>query len=140
MNEGKLIESAAKHEGLMLTAYRDSRGVWTAGYGRNLQVMVISQRTAVEWLAEDLNKAVVAAKHFPEYAYLDTDARQNAFIEMVFNLGPVGISKFVNMLTAIRRQHFADAAKHALDSEWAVQVGKRAHTLAEMLRTGEFQE
>lgn len=140
MNEGKLIGSTQKHEGCRLTAYQDTRGVWTIGWGRNLQTLRISAQQAAEWHNEDLSTAIAEAKGFPEYACLDTDARQNAFIEMVFNMGPRKVLGFTNMLAAIRLQHFADAAKHALDSDWAKQVGKRAVTLSEMLRTGEFPQ
>jgi len=42
------------------------------------------------------------------------------------------------MLTAIKNEEWDEAARQALDSKWAQQVGSRATELAEMLRTGEY--
>lgn len=138
MNEGKLLELLKQHEGCRLKAYKDTVGVWTIGYGRNLQTMTITQKQAEEWLIEDMHTAITAAKRFPEYAFLDTDARQAAFIEMVYNLGSLGLSRFTNMLTAIIAKDWAQVAIEALDSTWAKQVGARANVLSAMYFTGKF--
>lgn len=138
MNEVKLIQSVRQHEGYRAKAYTDTAGVWTAGYGRNLQTMTVSSHVAEEWLAEDVYLAEAEAKKFYEWRFLDTDARQNAFVEMVYNLGSGGVAKFENMLLAIRQSNWVEAAKQALDSKWATQVGKRGLTLIAMLQTGEF--
>jgi lysozyme len=126
------------HEGLRLTAYQDSEGVWTIGYGRNLQVMKIDQKQATTWLIEDARAAATLAQHLPPWPYLDTRARQNVFIEMVFNLGPVRLSKFTDFFAAIKAQDWSRAAIEMLDSKWAKQVGKRANTLAELMKYGEY--
>lgn len=138
MKAYKLFDSAKTAEALRLTAYQDSRGVWTIGYGRNLQVLRISKEQAEQWFNEDMQQAITAAQSFPEYTYLDTDARQNAFIEMVFNMGASKVRGFKKMLAAIRLRGWASVADEALDSDWAKQVGNRAQVLAKMLETGEF--
>lgn len=140
MKADLLLDSIEGHEAFRAKAYQDSNGVWTIGYGHNVQVMTISPRQAEIWLAQDVIAAEEAAKKFPEYAYLDTDARQNAFIEMVFNMGPGKVAEFKNMLNAIKQRRWDYAADCALDSLWARQVGQRAITLATMLRTGQFPQ
>lgn len=140
MNKEKLIESVKRGEGCKLRSYQDTAGVWTIGYGHNLQVIRINQSLADEWLLDDINSAAIAASMFPEWQFLDTEARQNAFIEMVFNLGPTRLSFFKAMLAAIRAQDWTTVAKEALDSKWATQVGQRAIRLIAMLQTGQFQE
>lgn len=140
MNPSKLLTSLQVHEGCRLKSYQDSRGIWTIGYGRNLQELQITQEDADRWLSEDMLTAHEEAKKFPEYAFLDTEARQNAFTEMVFNLGAPRLRKFVKMLAAIRAQDWPEVSKQALDSSWHTQVGRRAEVLAKMLETGEFGE
>jgi len=140
MDIGRLSLSLKKHEGLKLRAYQDTEKVWTIGYGTNLQTLRIDDELAERWLGEGIRSATVSAKMFPEWQYLDTDARQNAFCEMVYNLGPMRLSGFRKMLDAIKVQDWKTVAKEALDSKWATQVGQRAVTLIAMLQTGQFQE
>ena len=52
------------------------------------------------------------------------------------HLGAVRFARFKRMLAAVDKMNFADAAKEMMDSRWARQVGKRARTLAAMMRTG----
>ena len=56
-------------------------------------------------------------------------------IEMVFQLGIGGVSKFKNMLEALRESDYANAAVHILASNWHKQTPKRCEELAEVLRT-----
>ena len=126
------------HEGLRLRAYQDSEGVWTIGYGRNLQVMEITPRQATEFLIEDARKATALAQSFPCWDKLDTRARQNVFIEMVFNLGPARLGEFKKFIAAIMRQDWPAAAKEMLDSKWATQVGNRAVRLAALMSRGSY--
>lgn len=138
MDSGRLLQSVQKGEGCKLRSYQDTEKVWTIGWGRNVQTMKISQELADAWLIEDLKTAVVSAKMFPEWAALDTDARQNAFVEMVFNLGPLRFGGFKNMRAAIAAKDWETVAEEGKDSKWFTQVGKRAVRLLEMFRTGQF--
>lgn len=139
MDIGRLRISTQNHEGCKLTAYQDSRKIWTIGYGTNLQTLKIDLETADKFFTNGLQNAIVAARMFPVWASLDTDARQNAFIEMVYNMGALKVSGFVNMLAAIKVQDWETAAKQGMASDWSAQVGHRAVEITEMLRTGKFQ-
>jgi lysozyme len=144
VNIAKLKASIAKHEGCNLRSYLDTVGIWTVGYGRNINnepdaaTKVISQVQADAWLDEDIRIAMNGAVAMSCYQFLDTDARQNAFIEMVFNMGVPRVSKFTGMIAGIKAKNWEKAAAEALDSKWASQVKRRAEILASMLRTGEF--
>jgi lysozyme len=140
MNDEKLNALIQEHEGLRLRAYQDSVGVWTIGYGTNLQELVIDQPTAAKFLEVGIFSARVAAKMFPQWHFLDTDARQNAFVELVYNIGPNRLAFFKKALEAISRQDWVTVGKELLDSKWATQVGQRALTLIAMFQTGEFQK
>jgi lysozyme len=133
-----LLNSIKLHEGLRLEAYLDSEGVWTIGYGRNLQVLKITAGQAEKWLREDIETAHLEAERFPEWEYLNTVARRNVFVEMVFNLGASRLRGFGKMLEAIRSSDWAEAAVQMLDSKWARQVGYRAKSLSGVMESGSY--
>lgn len=134
----RLLESLMKHEGLRLEAYQDTEGVWTIGYGRNLQELEIDSAQATNWLIEDAKTASVLASNFPCWPKLDTQARQNVFIEMCYNLGPPRLSRFTSMIAAIEAQDWSTVAKEMLNSKWAKQVGQRAINLAALMYSGSY--
>lgn len=138
MLSDQLIASTKRHEGWRDKAYQDTEGVWTVGYGRNLQELTISLSLGESWLREDLRSAERYAETFPEYDLLDNPTRRDVFIEMVFNMGPSRVAGFKNMLAAIREGDWEEAAVQMLDSKWARQVGIRARRLAEQMRTGKY--
>jgi lysozyme len=134
----RLIESIKRHEGWRNKAYQDSLGVWTIGYGTNLQELIITEEQGERWLIEHLEDFLAAAKRFPEWEYLDTKARRNVFVEMIYNMGPSRVAGFKNMLGAFREQDWELAAKEMLTSRWAEQVGTRAERLAALMRQGTY--
>lgn len=70
-------------------------------------------------------------------------------LDMAYNLGAYGLLSFSRMLAHLRtagnaldgddhetaRQEYELAAKEALDSRWAQQVGQRAETIAQLFRS-----
>ena len=71
---------------------------------------------------------------------LNTDPRQDVFIEMVFNMGPSRVAGFRNMLQAFRDEDWELASVEMLDSKWARQVGVRANRLAKIMSDGKYDE
>ena len=139
MNKNKLAEQLKKHEGLRLKPYTDTVGKLTLGIGRNLEDKGITEQEALFMLNNDvdyfygqLNKKLTWFKN------LD-DARQNALVNMAFNLGVAGLLSFKNMLNHCGNGHYEDAAVEMLNSKWADQVGYRSAELAWQMRTGEYQ-
>lgn len=155
----KLVQSVKFHEGLRLSAYRDTKGIWTIGYGHNLEASppankpasydgyVISQAQADKWLAEDIGKAVAAAHASEEWPYMNTLARQHALIELIFNMGlgrePAegkpgrGYLSFIRTRAAMRNGDWAAVVKGLETSKWAKDVGPgRSGRIIEMMRTG----
>jgi len=51
-------------------------------------------------------------------------------------LGLSRLLKFKRMIAALEREDYTNAAKEALDSRWAEQVGNRAKDIAVMIRVG----
>jgi lysozyme len=81
----------------------------------------------VQQAMEDLDAVL------PCWTELDT-SRQNALVDMMYNLGRTRFSEFKNMIAAVKERDFDTAAEEMLDSLWARQVHGRARTLASMMK------
>jgi lysozyme len=135
MSDSILVHRLKQHEGLRLKAYQDTVGVWTIGYGTNLQELTIDDATAEKWLLKDIETATREASGLRFFGELSA-VRQRVVIEMVYNLGLGRFLQFRKTVAAIERKDWEAAAKEMLDSRWAQQVGRRARLLAEIMRTG----
>jgi lysozyme len=95
----KMIES---FEGLRLTAYQDSVGVWTIGYGHTKRVkkgQTITQAQAEAFLKQDLAEAEAAVNG---RGLTLTDNQFAALVSFTFNLGAGGLAKLLkNGLAAV---------------------------------------
>jgi lysozyme len=132
----ELRDMLIRHEGVKLKPYRDSVGKLTIGCGRNLDDVGISDLEAFMLLNNDISRVDTALKK--EFAWYQRigEKRQIVVANMAFNMGVAGIKGFTQMIEAIKRQDWEDAAKQMLSSKWAGQVGKRAVELAEKMRSG----
>lgn len=139
MNVERLAHSIRIHEGLRLKPYLCPAGKLTIGYGRNLEEHGIAVDEAETMLFNDLSAFYHAAfRVVPGFADLG-DVRQNACIEMLYQIGEAGVRKFARFLAAIEAQDFERAAAEMLDSKWARSDSPaRASRLAEQMRSGEF--
>jgi lysozyme len=62
---------------------------------------------------------------------------EEIIIEMIFQLGKTGVSKFKNMWKALSGLEYSVAASEMLDSRWAKQTPNRAQAMsAEMASLG----
>jgi lysozyme len=131
-----LIEDVKAAEGYRARAYQDSVGVWTIGYGTNLQDLEIDRETAERWCLDKLEIAEAECQSaFVWFEHL-TPRRQRVLVEMTYNLGMTRLRGFHQTLAAIRAGDYDRAASQMLQSLWARQVGKRAIRLANMMREG----
>ena len=131
----ELIESVKHHEGYREKAYQDTVGVWTIGYGTNLQVLEVDSEVATKWLIEELERCAESVDKLEGLGHI-SPARRDVLIEMAYNLGINGLRRFRNTLNLIRACAYEKAAAAMLDSKWARQVGPRADRLAERMRIG----
>ena len=134
MTDDKLIQRVIQHEGLMLKPYKCPAGKLTIGVGRNLEDVGISKEEAMFLLENDLNRChQECLRAFIWYGELD-NARQGVIQEMCFNLGLARLKTFTKMLLACKLGNYELAAREMLSSLWARQVGKRAETLADIMK------
>lgn len=143
MNRDVLITQLKIDEGLRLQPYTDSLGFVTIGYGHKgvADVMLhgatgITQEYAEQILERDVDSHSKDLQiHLPWMVDLN-DARQDALVNMAFNLGIPHLLEFIKFLAALKAGDFDTAAAEMLNSTWATQVGARAIRLANVVRSG----
>jgi lysozyme len=133
-----LIDQIKRDEGYSPTAYRDSRGILTIGYGFNIETAPIPDDVSNYWLISKV--AAVQRALSAQLPWSDgLDAPRRAVLQnMAYNLGVVGLLAFGKMLTAAHSGNWTLAAAEMRASKWAEQVGPRAVRLIAQMETGEW--
>ena len=127
------------HEGEILHAYQDSLGYWTIGIGHLIDVRKggsIPQRISRELFDDDTAIATAKARlAFPWFDYLDL-VRQDAVVNLVFNMGLDGLKGFKLMLGAVEERDWQRASYELFNSLWAKQVQQQRRD--DLMRAIEF--
>ena len=109
MNMDRLLASVKKHEGYRNKVYLDTLGKRTVGVG-HLCVEEFweddkeyEEKFLMDILEADLQNAIKGAKDLmAENGCMDIDEQaEEIIIEMIFQLGRTGVSKFKNMWKAL---------------------------------------
>ena len=129
-----------KHEGMRLKPYEDvlTEDI-TIGVGRNLDSLGLTEDEVMYLLTNDIVRCDKELLHnfkwYPEMCR----ARQDALINLCFNLGITRLLTFKKALQAMADKDYSKAAIEFLDSKWATQVGvTRSNDIALMIRTGKY--
>ena len=130
-----LKDRIKRHEGKRNKPYRDSLGILTVGYGRNLEAVSFTDREIDVMFDTDFARASIDAEYFDAYQKMN-EARRGVLIEMCFQMGRNRVAKFKRFLEAAERQDWDSAANEMLDSEWSRQTPQRALELSEIFRSG----
>jgi lysozyme len=130
-----------KHEGFRNTVYSDSLGKSTIGYGHLLtedddfEEGIQYDKSLLENLFDkDFNRSAYNAEQLLEGIDICDIARE-IIVEMVFQLGIGGVSKFKKMFEALRKKDYNEAAEQMLNSQWRVQTPKRCEELSSLMRS-----
>ena len=137
----KLIEMLKLHEGVESHAYECSASKITVGVGRNIDPeggIGLSEDEIDYLLQNDIDRVYAELdSEYDWFAGLDR-VRQDAMIDISFNLGQTRLRAVKNALAGMASGDWNEAADQFMDSRWSGQVGNRAKTLTEMIRTGEY--
>lgn len=136
---GKLVPQLKRHEGFSARVYHDTRGYPTIGYGVNL-VFGISEEEGTYLMKNRMISAMQSAYERYDWFKTLSPARKSVIVDMIYNLGTLGFGGFKGMHKAIKEGDFDLAGKEMLDSVWATQVKKRAHTLYNIWMTDLWPE
>ena len=142
MNMDRLLESVKKHEGYRNKVYLDTLGKRTVGVG-HLCVedfweddKEYEESFLMEILEKDLSEAIKGANDLmAEHDCMDINEKAHEIlIEMVFQLGKNGVSKFKNMWKALEEKNYIGASYEMLDSRWSKQTPTRAKAMAKTMK------
>ena len=137
----ELIEMLKRHEGVRSHVYLCSAGYETIGVGRNIAEsgLGLTEDEIDFLLINDITR--VKQELTDSYFWFPAlnDARQDAMVDICFNLGLTRLRGFVKALEAMSREQFDIAADEFMDSRWSQQVGNRAVEVTEIIRTGDYQ-
>jgi len=133
----KLLESVRKHEGYRNKVYLDTLNKRTVGVG-HLCVedfwednKEYEESFLMDILQKDLQNSIDGAENLCKNLNISDNAKI-IIIEMIFQLGKTGVSKFRNMWKALLENppNYEEASIQMLDSRWAKQTPNRAKEMA----------
>ena len=142
MNRDRLLKSVKEHEGYRTKVYLDTLGKRTVGYGHLCVEDHWEDDKEYEWgyleeiLHKDLREAIAGADELIEQHNckdLEGQAKE-VVVEMIFQLGKTGVSKFKKMWEALSEYNYIGASFEMLDSKWANQTPNRAKKMAALMK------
>ena len=126
------------HEGFRSKPYKDSLGIVTIGYGRNLESRGLTEPEAAYLLGCDVKEAEEYLHKGYDYYYTLSGQRKAVLLDMMVNLGPTRLRGFRKMHQALAGRDYELASLEMLDSKWARQVGNRAITLSKIMQSNKL--
>ncbi len=144
-----------RHEGYRTQVYKDTRGILTIGIGFNLtrpdasnlvqkvgadytkvlkENQALTKNQIMQLFRYDLSNTVVQARQTVKSYDTQPKEVQDVVVNMIYNLGPTGFSKFKKAIAAIEARDYVAAAREMKDSNWYHQVGNRSKELVRQMQ------
>ena len=128
-------------EGYVPKSYKCSEGFDTIFYGHKI-TPEDQYEHGVEYSKEegelvferDFQRTLDAAERLIGERPINNTAKQ-VIINMVYQIGEGGVSKFKNMWKALGEDDYQTASEEMLDSRWAKQTPSRAEGLSEIMKS-----
>jgi len=130
----ELLESIKKHEGFVEHVYDDSLGIPTIGYGFAIKDLILDEDIAEDILMRKLEKLKRNANARFQWLEDMPQEVQAVVLNMCYQLGVTGVSKFRKAISALQEGEWHEAADEMLDSLWARQTPNRATELSNIVR------
>jgi len=141
MSYNDLKARIKEHEGFVPKIYKDQLGFKTIGFGhlvletdRFKEGVTYKKKDLEEVFDSDFNTAKSNANQLISGLPIHHQAKC-VIIEMVFQLGIGGVSKFKKMWKALKQNDYQTASEEMLDSKWAKQTPKRAEELSSVMKS-----
>jgi|TARA_R110000751_G_scaffold43928_1_gene100984 lysozyme len=129
------------HEGFRNTVYLDSLKKATIGYGHLvtkkdnfIEGVEYKEKDLRQLFYQDFEKAETGADQIIGHISELHPEAKNIIIEMVFQLGTMGVRKFSKMLLALEEKNYYEAHLQMLDSRWRKQTKTRCESLAKIMK------
>ena len=130
-----LIENIKESEGFVEHVYNDSLGIPTIGYGFAIKDLILDEDLASEILVRKVRDLVARVDRKFDWFNTAPDVIKEVVVEMCFQLGLRGYSKFLKTISYLEKENYLEASKEMLDSKWAKQTPNRAKKLSEIVKS-----
>ena len=133
-----LVEDIKKEEGYRSSVYLDTLDKPTIGYGFLIDTLELQEDICELILMRKLEKLIKSIKF--NFKWFDDmpDKVQDVIINMCYQLGVSGVSKFKKTIQFIKNKQWDRASVEMLDSKWArEQTPQRAKRLSEIVKSVE---
>ena len=128
-----LLKSIKINEGFKPRVYKDTLGIDTIGYGFAIKDLHLDEDLSEEILKRKVNKLIKRIyKTFDWFINMPEDV-QEVVVEMCYQMGVSGFSKFKKTIKLLSEKQFTDASTEMLDSLWAKQTPIRALKLSNIV-------
>lgn len=151
----EFFKQLKRHEGYSRHVYKCPAGFDSIGYGYNiianpLQLSDITIAAFYQFGIRDswAEKLLLQEAHRMRHDLSGklawwsklSEPRQEALLNMAYNIGSNGVMKFKKTLAFLERGDYEKAAAEMLKSKWAGQVGTRAVELSKQIKTGKYDK
>ena len=138
----QLVNMLKRHEGVRDKVYMCSAWYETIGVGRNISEsgLGLSDDEIEYLLVNDIRRCrKELTQEYEWFSSLDS-VRQDAIIDLSFNLGQTRLRTFVKALGHMATGNYEEAVQEFYRSRWAEQVGDRSLEVCQMISSGEYQQ
>ena len=131
----RVVERLKIDEGYRRHPYKDSEGIWTFGYGFNIEDGITKYEA--EWLLrhrveQRLDRLEEVIKGWDNLSI----NRKAALVNMSYQMGVPRLLKFTETLKLIAAGKHQEASIEMLNSVWAKETPNRAKRVSDMYRLG----
>lgn len=127
-----VVADLMRDEGFRSQVYKCSVGRSTIGYGRNVEDVGITEEEARHMLDNDIARVERELDRMYPWWIKCPETVRRGLVNMCFNVGISRLGSFKKMLACLQAGDYVGAAREAVDSKWAVQVGDRATRIAKL--------
>ena len=129
-----LIDNIKLSEGFRSKVYKCTEGYDTIGYGFAIKDLHLDEDICDMILERKLAELKIrVVRQFPFFDDCPEEV-QDVLMEMCFQIGVKGVSKFSLTIDHIMRKDYRAASAEMLNSKWATQTPNRANRLADIVR------
>ena len=129
-----LLKKIKQSEGYSKTVYQCTEGYDTIGYGFAVKDLELTEEVSEIILREKLIKLKKDIENRFEWVANAPSMIKNVVIEMCYQLGINGFSKFKRTIYYFETEQYWEASIEMLDSRWAKQTPNRAKKLSDEVR------
>ena len=129
-----LLERIKHHEGLRSKVYKCTEGYDTIGYGFAIKDLELDEDIAEMILMRKLHLLMNRIQKTFNWWRSAEDEVKNVVVEMCYQLGVSGFSKFKKTIDHLEHKRYGKASAEMLDSKWARQTPNRALELSNIIK------